>query len=124
MTVFYEIPNQVNDSIGSLSRHEAYAQSDGVSDGVSDSMDARLQLSQTPRWSGRPPFYRITGVKDGELVREEVASGSQEFSKLFKWVGTWSPSYGVGSPTRLILNHPKCHVDKKTIEAFFENGSQ
>ena len=64
---------------------------------------------------GRPPFYRVDGVKDDELVLEEVAEGSIEFGKLQKWVGD------ANTAQRGLLNHSGAALTKEQVVELLSN---
>ena len=91
---------------------------------------------------GIPPYFKVTGLKDGELMLKTLKEGSHEFNYVRKWVGivphgnrqgntSTQPlddlikidEHSVGSslPTRIaerrILNNPtaSCNVSKKKV---------
>lgn len=74
---------------------------------------------------GLPPYYRVTGLNNGEPVCQELKPGSHEYNYVKKLVGTaliieYETSCGEkikrGSTQRLLLGQKaKCNVSKAEV---------
>ena len=63
---------------------------------------------------GKPPFFRVTGIRDSELELMALKPGTREHSRVEKWVG--------GSKLTNIGARTANFIDEKEIKGIISAG--